>query len=182
MALQPLSLVHAAYRPLGTNQRLCPGDTAGLPRSRLPPLFNAHMLFGWVCPTGANTSLISSCPGVFPRPWAWWVSPRVRQYQWTQLIFLRVSCVVSQDAISRPTRPGWSLSGQIIRVSRNALGIGIWETSVLMLLDALPGSRQAQGGGKRGENWEGPIRSLYEAHSTNSITLARTCLGTPHPG
>ena len=65
MALQPLSLVHAAYRSQGTNQRLCPGGTAGLPRSRLHPLFHAHMRSGWDCSTGANASLISSC---LPQP------------------------------------------------------------------------------------------------------------------
>lgn len=179
MALQPLSLVHAAYRPPGTNQRLCPGDTAGLPRSRLPPLFNAHMLFGWVCPTGANTSLISSClpqaVGVVGLPTRTAVS--------VDPIDIPASVLRRQSGRDiSPTRPGWSLSGQIIRVSRQR--VGKWDLGDVRshALDALPGSRQAQGGGKRGENWEGPIRSLYEAHSTNSITLARTCLGTPHPG
>lgn len=98
MALQPLSLVPAAYRPLGTNQRLCSGDTAGLPRSRLPPLFSPLWL-GLVVEEGrANhhfDQLLSS-----PGPWAQWVSPRGRQYQWSQLIFLQVPCVVSPYAIS----------------------------------------------------------------------------------
>lgn len=141
MALQPLSLVPAAYRPLGTNQRLCSGDTAGLPRSGLPPLFLAPLWLGLSRSSkgGRTTTLISFC--LSPGPRAQWVSPRGRQYQWTQLIFLQVPCVVSPDAIS-PTGPSWSPNGQII--SKATWKLGPWDPLVPSPARRLPGPSLAK--------------------------------------
>lgn len=159
MALQPLSLVPAAYRPRGTNQRLLPGDTAGLPRSRLPPLF-ASLLAG-SRRRGANTNTRLEHLLSFPRPVGavglptrTAVSVDTTDIPPGALPCLRRQC--GRDI--SPVRPSWSPNGQITKRTTVELG-----TEGVPPAERLPGPLAKHEEEASGENEEGPFQSVYEA-------------------
>lgn len=139
MALQPLSLVPAAYRPRATNQRLCPWCHGGSSSGWAASTFSLPS--GWVSSRrrGADQpnfdQLFLSCP----RPvGAVGLSPRRRQYQWSpaDIPLQWVPCVLAssvRNATSLQHDRVWSLKGPITSKSHMVV---IWSVGASALVPA----------------------------------------------